>query len=259
MRLVHQKSAPCMHQRVAERAEASAAAAAGRNPVHAPKECSACRAHGGAACCSPLMHYAYLLYHFFILNLVASTGGLHHAHAGRQAPERRALGARGCRRARCACILASAWLAARSLSGCRLADNVAKQGCRQEERKAVTHAELGALVQAYVPATHPAPTRALRTRRQRRGRTSAHVQPQPPSPACSAAPRWRARAGKFEDATALMGLVAHAETDAWLALSLASYLNLLPLSRQLSCLSGSLWSRTLQARGPAAPGRLPLL
>ncbi len=56
-----------------------------------------------------------------------------------------------------------------------------------------------------------------------------------------------------------MGLVAHAETDAWLALSLASYLNLLPLSRQLSCLSGSLWSRTLQARGPAAPGRLPLL
>ena len=157
MRLVHQKSAPCMHQRVAERAEASAAAAAGRNPVHAPKECSACRAHGGAACCSPLMHYAYLLYHFFILNLVASTGGLHHAHAGRQAPERRALGARGCRRARCACILASAWLAARSLSGCRLADNVAKQGCRQEERKAVTHAELGALVQAYVQPRIPPP------------------------------------------------------------------------------------------------------
>jgi len=56
-----------------------------------------------------------------------------------------------------------------------------------------------------------------------------------------------------------MGLVAHAETDAWLALSLASYLNLLPLSRQLSCLSGSLWSRTLQARGPAAPEHLPLL
>lgn len=157
MRLVHQKSAPCMHQRVAERAEASAAAAAGRNPVHAPKECSACRAHGGAACCSPLMHYAYLLYHFFILNLVASTGGLHHAHAGRQAPERRALGARGCRRARCACILASAWLAARLLSGCRLADNVAKQGCRQEERKAVTHAELGALVQAYVQPRIPPP------------------------------------------------------------------------------------------------------
>ena len=42
--------------------------------------------------------------------------------------------------------------------------------------------------------------------------------------------------------------MAHTETDAWLALSLASYLNLLPLSRQLSCLSGSLWSRTLQAR-----------
>ena len=54
-------------------------------------------------------------------------------------------------------------------------------------------------------------------------------------------------AGKFEDAGALLGLVAHTETDAWLALSLASFLNLLPLSRQLSCLSGSLWSRTLQA------------
>ncbi|KAK9841868.1 hypothetical protein WJX81_008187 [Elliptochloris bilobata] len=54
--------------------------------------------------------------------------------------------------------------------------------------------------------------------------------------------------GKFEDAGALLGLVAHTETDAWLALNLASFLNLLALSRQLSCLSGSLWSRTLQGQ-----------
>jgi hypothetical protein len=45
-----------------------------------------------------------------------------------------------------------------------------------------------------------------------------------------------------------MELVQHTESDAWLALSLAMHLNLLPLSSQLSCLSGSLWSRTLQAR-----------
>lgn len=45
-----------------------------------------------------------------------------------------------------------------------------------------------------------------------------------------------------------MELVQHTESDAWLALSLAMHLNLLPLSRQLSCLSGSLWARTLQAR-----------
>ena len=67
------------------------------------------------------------------------------------------------------------------------------------------------------------------------------------------------RAGKFEDAAALLGLVAHTETDAWLALSLASFLNLLPLSRQLSCLSGSLWSRTLQARSRSAHRRMNVL
>ncbi len=53
--------------------------------------------------------------------------------------------------------------------------------------------------------------------------------------------------GKYEAAPKLMELVQHTESDAWLALSLAMHLNLLPLSRQLSCLSGSLWSRTLQA------------
>ena len=45
----------------------------------------------------------------------------------------------------------------------------------------------------------------------------------------------------------LMELVQHTESDAWLALSLAAHLNMLPLSRQLSCITGYLWSRTLQA------------
>ena len=62
----------------------------------------------------------------------------------------------------------------------------------------------------------------------------------------------RACAGKFASAQKLMELVQHTESDAWLALSLASHLSLLPLTRQLSCLSGSLWSRTLQARASTA-------
>ena len=44
-----------------------------------------------------------------------------------------------------------------------------------------------------------------------------------------------------------MEMVQHTESDAWLALSLATHLNLLPLSRQLSCITGYPWSRTLQA------------
>lgn len=55
-------------------------------------------------------------------------------------------------------------------------------------------------------------------------------------------------AGKYGAARKLMELVQHTESDAWLALSLAAHLNLLPLSRQLSCITGYLWSRTLQAR-----------
>jgi DNA polymerase alpha subunit A len=43
-----------------------------------------------------------------------------------------------------------------------------------------------------------------------------------------------------------MELVQHTEGDAWLALGLATHLNVLPLSRELSCISGYLWSRTLQ-------------
>lgn len=53
-------------------------------------------------------------------------------------------------------------------------------------------------------------------------------------------------AGKYESTPRLLELVRHAESDAWLSLGLAFYLNVLPLSRQLSCLSGALWSRVLQ-------------
>lgn len=37
----------------------------------------------------------------------------------------------------------------------------------------------------------------------------------------------------------------HAESDAWLALGLAFYLSVLPLTRQLASLSGSLWGKAL--------------
>lgn len=49
-----------------------------------------------------------------------------------------------------------------------------------------------------------------------------------------------------EDATTVVQLVKHAESDAWLALGLATYLSAIPLTLQLSALSGFLWSRTLQ-------------
>lgn len=45
-----------------------------------------------------------------------------------------------------------------------------------------------------------------------------------------------------------MSLVKHAESDAWLALGLCFFLNVLPLTRQLSNLSGSLWSKALQGQ-----------
>ena len=44
----------------------------------------------------------------------------------------------------------------------------------------------------------------------------------------------------------MSGLLQHAESDAWLSLGLAFYLNFLPLTLQLSQLSGSLWSKALQ-------------
>ena len=53
-------------------------------------------------------------------------------------------------------------------------------------------------------------------------------------------------AGCYNSAKTLMELVGFAETDAWLSLSLMFKLSSLPLSRQLTNLSGSLWNRTLQ-------------
>ena len=50
----------------------------------------------------------------------------------------------------------------------------------------------------------------------------------------------------FEDSGDSMKLVRHAESDAWLAMGLAIYLNAIPLTLQLSNISGFLWSRTLQ-------------
>ncbi|DBA99385.1 TPA: hypothetical protein ACH3X3_011985 [Trebouxia sp. C0006] len=54
--------------------------------------------------------------------------------------------------------------------------------------------------------------------------------------------------GRYESSDKLMSLVKHAESDAWLALGLCFYLNVLPLTRQLSNLSGSLWSKALQGQ-----------
>ncbi|KAI3432425.1 hypothetical protein D9Q98_003979 [Chlorella vulgaris] len=51
--------------------------------------------------------------------------------------------------------------------------------------------------------------------------------------------------GKFESAPKLLQLVRHAESDAWLSLGLTFYLSVLPLTRQLAGLSGSLWGKAL--------------
>lgn len=50
---------------------------------------------------------------------------------------------------------------------------------------------------------------------------------------------------KYESAAKLLQLVRHAESDAWLSLGLAFYLSVLPLTRQLASLSGSLWGKAL--------------
>eukprot|EP00884_Botryococcus_braunii_P011316 jgi/Botrbrau1/20185/Bobra.0173s0083.2 len=57
--------------------------------------------------------------------------------------------------------------------------------------------------------------------------------------------------GKYETATKLLELVQHTEGDAWLALGLTTHLNVIPLTRELSCISGYLWSRTLQGQRAA--------
>lgn len=50
---------------------------------------------------------------------------------------------------------------------------------------------------------------------------------------------------RFSNSQALFEMVQHTENDAWLAMRLASYLAVLPLTRQLAELSGSLWSKAL--------------
>ena len=45
---------------------------------------------------------------------------------------------------------------------------------------------------------------------------------------------------------ALRQLLLHGESDAWLALGLMFQLSVLPLSKQLTNLSGSIWNKTLQ-------------
>lgn len=64
------------------------------------------------------------------------------------------------------------------------------------------------------------------------------------------------RAGKFEDPHTLLGLLQHAMSDAWLSLGLALRLNVLPLTRQLAMLSGSLWGKALQGQ---RAGRIEML
>jgi DNA polymerase alpha subunit A len=51
-----------------------------------------------------------------------------------------------------------------------------------------------------------------------------------------------------EQAQSAIALIGHAESDAWLALGLMFYLSVIPLTLQLSNLSGFLWGRTLQVR-----------
>jgi hypothetical protein len=50
----------------------------------------------------------------------------------------------------------------------------------------------------------------------------------------------------YHSSQQLQRLVRLAETDAWLSLGLMFHLSVLPLTRQLTCLSGNLWGKTLQ-------------
>ncbi|BBN16162.1 DNA polymerase alpha subunit A [Marchantia polymorpha subsp. ruderalis] len=50
----------------------------------------------------------------------------------------------------------------------------------------------------------------------------------------------------YGSSASLLELIESGETDAWLALGLMFHLSVLPLSRQLTNISGNLWSKTLQ-------------
>ncbi|XVE87107.1 hypothetical protein DITRI_Ditri18aG0089600 [Diplodiscus trichospermus] len=50
----------------------------------------------------------------------------------------------------------------------------------------------------------------------------------------------------FQTSEALMELVEYGETDAWLSMELMFHLSVLPLTRQLTNISGNLWGKTLQ-------------
>ena len=50
---------------------------------------------------------------------------------------------------------------------------------------------------------------------------------------------------QFEDSEQLFALVRHTENDAWLTLGLMHHLEVLPLTKQLTNLSGNLWARSL--------------
>ncbi|KAF6171298.1 hypothetical protein GIB67_036966 [Kingdonia uniflora] len=51
---------------------------------------------------------------------------------------------------------------------------------------------------------------------------------------------------KFQSSGSLLELVEYGETDAWLSMELMFHLSVLPLTRQLTNISGHLWGKTLQ-------------
>lgn len=53
---------------------------------------------------------------------------------------------------------------------------------------------------------------------------------------------------KYETAEGLRALMMHGESDAWLSLGIMFQLSVLPLTKQLTNLSGSLWNKTLQGQ-----------
>ncbi|KAG2444014.1 hypothetical protein HYH02_009213 [Chlamydomonas schloesseri] len=55
----------------------------------------------------------------------------------------------------------------------------------------------------------------------------------------------------FASAEGVLRLLRHGESDAWLALGIMFHLSVLPLTKQLSVLSGQLWSRTLAGQRAA--------